>query len=325
MLIRCRSRRLALAACAVLGAAATGRDARADAIVTAYSRDVVTDITLTARFPNNQPVIQRNGIATTASDIAALTSVNKGKPVSDQNATSPKTAVVGPGANGVPKPPKAKEFKLFDPHLAEGDAQIVANGNNIPTALKNQGLVNLSMPDSGLGGGSNVLQVYFKLAMADKLTVAFDANAVLYVLIEKGVVNGIASANYSMDVTILQNPGSPQSKEVFRWMPDGKKTGITGGKVNVDPFSLNDELTIMKPDEKSLPKKGVSTTFSATTGLLAGGANNLYVMDFELSESAAAGATGFNKPKEMPEPATVVLAALGLPGGILALRRRRAD
>jgi hypothetical protein len=310
----------------MLVAVAAGRGASAGPIATAYSVDILSDINLAARFPNNQPLLRGN--TTTAADLASLDSVNKGKLVTFQNPTDPRTAAVGPGAGAVPKAGQPKQFKLFDPHLAEGDAQIVPDKNNalnFPTALKNQGLVNLDKPDVGTGGGSDVLQTTFQLKMADKLTLSFNADALLYVFLAKGAVNASATASYMVDITILQNPNTAFSKEVFHWAPDGKKTGITGGKVNADPFSLNDELSIAKPGKEGRPQKGTSTFFSATTGLLAGGPNNSYLLDIHLSEGAAAGAANFVKPKDSPEPATLALAALGLPGVVLANRRRRAD
>jgi hypothetical protein len=159
MFVRRPPRRLAPAACALRIAVATAREATAAAIVTAYARDIISNIRVTTRFDHNISATRRN--ETIAADSATLRSVNNGIRFADRDSSNPRTVALGPGANALPRRNQPKQFRLFNPHQAEGDSAVVLNVPNLPSALKGQGLINLSAPDSGSGGGVQVLQYSF--------------------------------------------------------------------------------------------------------------------------------------------------------------------
>ena len=255
----------------------------AGAIVTAYSRDVITKINLTPGIANN---ITYTATSSTSSDLARLDSAGQ---VSNSAALDPAFAAVGPNAGAV----KRTISSSYGPHLATGDAVIAQNLQ----AASNQGLVNLSKGDNGLAFGINDIYASFTLKKADALTISFTAAGFLQAFIAVGALApSEAKAAYVVDVDITQVGGT--GDDDFVWKPNGVGTGITGGTVLADPFSLNKEIDIVASGLSSYVNNAAN--FSAVTNMLAAGD---YRLTFQMSEDAFA--------TTVPEPSTLAMLVIG--------------
>jgi hypothetical protein len=279
---------LLLASLAALAALIPADAARAGAIITAYSQDVITGIGLKPGLANNFNLTSTDSSST---DLAELDSAGK---VTNTDKLDPKFAAVGPNAGAA----QENTFVIIGPHVAKSDAVINAN----LTAASNDALVNLEKFDTGTAFATNDLQAFFTLKNADSLTLSFTAAVLLQAFIDKTVQNGSAEASLTVNIDITERFGN--FNQVFLWTPDGGTgNGITGGVENADPFDLNKTLSLVVPGNTTYqPNNGNAAAFSATTDMLAAGD---YKIDFFMSENAFGQA--------VPEPSTLVTATLGVP------------
>jgi hypothetical protein len=220
---------LLLASLAALAALIPADAARAGAIITAYSQDVITGIGLKPGLANNFNVTSTDSSST---DLAELNSAGK---VTNTDKLDPKFAAVGPNAGAA----QENTFVIIGPHVAKSDAAI----QNTLTAASNDALVNLEKFDTGTAFATNDLQAYFTLTNADKLTLSFSSAVLLQVFLDKTVQNGSAEASLTVNIDITEWFGN--FNQVFQWRPDGVvNNNITGGTENADPFDLNKTLSL---------------------------------------------------------------------------------
>jgi hypothetical protein len=269
--------------------------ARAGPILTAYSRDQVSKISLTPGIAGN---ITFNSASGLAGDYADLESVPKS--VFNSQMLDPQPASVGPNAGAVTN----NNFILYGPHLATSDAVIA----NTLTSASNQALVNLSQADGGNAFANCVLTTTFTLKKPDSVTFSFTAQPFLQVLLANGVALP-ATANASLTAVVEIEtvvPGKP-GNEVFFWRPDGGAgMGPMGGFQILDPFSLNNSLMLNAAGQDMYNQ--AAGNFSAVTGILRPGT---YELTFSLGEYADGAVAPFGLPQGVPEPSSVVLAGVG--------------
>jgi hypothetical protein len=289
----------------------SGPIATAGSIASAFDSIAIDGVYL--RTLGDNAVITGTPLKSTASDYAVITN---GQPDKHSAPLSPPNAV-----------------SQSDVGTATGTAKItpITLPTTPPTSIfpnlgaKATTRVDLSKPGSGLAYGIADMSMNFTLKQKARVAIVFNATIQESLSFANGVVDGKGGVSNSLYAYIHDPSGNLGAGDTpVLWGPNGKGGTPKPGDVlhrgltaSIEPFDL---LLTAGLDAAGNLSNGPKPFRGVTVELPAG----TYGIQIVIRSDATASAGALNPPKGAPEPSTMVLAAVGLPGLLLARRRGQA-